>query len=231
MQKFGFFDLRIGCFPISQSNNSVSRHYNELFPKRVVDDQQICAAALAVILADEGQFLGGMAINSKLSRKLELTLKDGQEVKVSVIYLGKNEFVILIGDKSYNVSGFIKDNELTCSVNGEISKQRVIQSQERIKLFSRNHGAVEFKQKAPKFLTQQLGGGSLGNAVAPMPGVVEKVYVKDGDQVKAGDPLVVMIAMKMEYVIKAPKAGKVSNVLHKVGDFVKKDTPLVKFAE
>jgi 3-methylcrotonyl-CoA carboxylase alpha subunit len=35
-----------------------------------------------------------------------------------------------------------------------------------------------------------------------MPGVIEKVMVKDGDVVNAGDPLVVMIAMKME-VIKA----------------------------
>ena len=64
-----------------------------------------------------------------------------------------------------------------------------------------------------------------------MPGVVEKVNVKDGDLVNAGDPLVVMIAMKMEYVIKAPKTGVVSKVPHKVGDFVTKGTPLVEFAD
>jgi Biotin-requiring enzyme len=42
------------------------------------------------------------------------------------------------------------------------------------------------------------GQSSGGGAIAPMPGVIEKVMVKDGDVVKAGDPLVVMIAMKME---------------------------------
>ena len=58
-----------------------------------------------------------------------------------------------------------------------------------------------------------------------------KVNVKDGDTVKAGDPLVVMIAMKMEYVIRSPKDGVVAKVLHRVGDFVAKDTPLVSFVE
>ena len=43
--------------------------------------------------------------------------------------------------------------------------------------------------------------------------------------------MVVMIAMKMEYVIRSPKDGVVSKVLHRVGDFVAKDAPLVSFVE
>ena len=55
------------------------------------------------------------------------------------------------------------------------------------------------KLRTPKFVTQRKGGGgTAGGAVAPMPGVVEKVSVKPGDSVQAGDALVVMIAMKME---------------------------------
>ena len=73
------------------------------------------------------------------------------------------------------------------------------------------------------------GGASLGDAVAPMPGVVEKVMVGDGETVAAGDALVVMIAMKMEYVIKAPRAGVVQKVNARVGDFVAKNTVLVHF--
>lgn len=47
---------------------------------------------------------------------------------------------------------------------------------------------------------KELGrvSGVKGGAVAPMPGVIEKVFVEPGQTVEAGDPLVVMIAMKME---------------------------------
>ncbi len=117
-----------------------------------------------------------------------------------------------------------------CNIDGDISNQRVLIDGETVRLFTAD-GSVNFTQKLPKFLSQQLGGGSLGDAVAPMPGVVEKVNVKDGDSVKMGDPLVIMIAMKMEYVIKAPKDGVVEKVSHKVGDFVTKNTPLVQFKE
>ncbi len=47
---------------------------------------------------------------------------------------------------------------------------------------------------------------------AQMPGVIQKVYVKPGDEVKAGDPLCVLVAMKMENEIKSPVAGAVKEV-------------------
>ena len=92
-------------------------------------------------------------------------------------------------------------------------------------------GSKEFSKPVPKYKSAGVGGGSLGDAVAPMPGVIEKVVVEDGVVVAAGDPLIVMIAMKMEYVIKAPKAGTVKKVNTKLGDFVEKGKVLVSFVE
>ncbi|CAG0913283.1 unnamed protein product [Notodromas monacha] len=63
---------------------------------------------------------------------------------------------------------------------------------------------------------------------SPMPGVVNRVEVVPGDQVVKGQTLVVMIAMKMEYVIKAPSAGLVEKVFHKAGDNVARGTELVR---
>lgn len=91
---------------------------------------------------------------------------------------------------------------------------------------------MTFSTEKPAFLTSQgQGGSSCGGAVAPMPGIIEKILVSDGEQVKQGQPLLVMIAMKMEYVIRAPEAGVVEKVLYKVGDSVAKNASLVRFVE
>ena len=59
-----------------------------------------------------------------------------------------------------------------------------------------------------------------GSVGAPMAGVVFEVRVEKGTVVKAGDPLAVMSAMKMETVVSAPVAGKVTNVAVKSGDSI-----------
>ncbi len=209
----------------------IPRHYDELFPKRQLQNDQICAATMAMILSEPKSFVGGKALNAKLRRKLEWTIND-QDVLVFVTYNGGNNYVVSIGDKDHLVSAhYDSENLLNCTVDGEMNKLKTVQNGSELKLFHRDFGSLLFTQKLPNFLSQQISGGSLGSCVAPMPGVIEKVNVAAGDQVEAGDPLVVMIAMKMEYVIKAPKSGKVSKVPHSVGDFVTKDTVLVDFDE
>ena len=47
---------------------------------------------------------------------------------------------------------------------------------------------------------------------APMPGTILSVNVNEGDQVKAGDILLILEAMKMENEILAPKDGKISSI-------------------
>jgi len=47
---------------------------------------------------------------------------------------------------------------------------------------------------------------------APIPGKVVKVHVAEGDEVEAGQPLVVLEAMKMENELTADQAGKVTAV-------------------
>ena len=63
--------------------------------------------------------------------------------------------------------------------------------------------------------------------VAPMPGLIVRVHVRPGDAVAAGQPLVVMEAMKMENELRATAAGVVSTVAVLPGTAVEKGTVLV----
>ncbi len=65
---------------------------------------------------------------------------------------------------------------------------------------------------------------------APMPGIVLKVQVKEGQAVKAGQVLVILEAMKMENEIVAPKAGTVAQIVAPKGTNVESGAPLVILA-
>jgi biotin carboxyl carrier protein len=64
---------------------------------------------------------------------------------------------------------------------------------------------------------------------APMPGLVVRMAVEEGQQVEAGAALVVLEAMKMENELRATAAGKVKAVKAKPGQAVEKGQVLVEF--
>ncbi|KDP21417.1 hypothetical protein JCGZ_21888 [Jatropha curcas] len=65
-----------------------------------------------------------------------------------------------------------------------------------------------------------------GSVVAPMAGLVVKVVVKDGSKVEEGQPVLVLEAMKMEHVVKAPLAGYVHGLQVTAGQQVSDSTLL-----
>jgi len=66
---------------------------------------------------------------------------------------------------------------------------------------------------------------------APMAGVLVELRIKEGSEVKKGDPLAVLSAMKMEMVISAPHNGKVSGLQVKEGDSVDGSDLVCKIAK
>ena len=65
---------------------------------------------------------------------------------------------------------------------------------------------------------------------APMPGLIVSVEVTEGDQVKEGDGLLILEAMKMENTLVAPKDGQITKIAVKAGAKVEKNELLIELA-
>jgi biotin carboxyl carrier protein len=87
---------------------------------------------------------------------------------------------------------------------------------------------IEFAIDAPKRTRGKTKVQDHGLMTSPMPGKILKIFVKVGDEVKPGTPILVMEAMKMEHTIKASKIGKVEKIHFKEGDQVQGGVELVK---
>jgi acetyl/propionyl-CoA carboxylase alpha subunit len=90
--------------------------------------------------------------------------------------------------------------------------------------------ALDDRGRAIKAMAATTGAAASGPAPlrAPMPGLVVRIHVAPGDRVAAGDPLVVMEAMKMENELRAPAAGTVRSIPIAPGTPVEKGTLLVE---
>lgn len=62
-----------------------------------------------------------------------------------------------------------------------------------------------------------------------IPGTILKIFVKEGQEVKKGDPLLILEAMKMENEILAEINAKVKKINVKLGDKIPKDTLFIEF--
>jgi pyruvate carboxylase subunit B len=90
---------------------------------------------------------------------------------------------------------------------------------------------VEALDERTRHIRSLAGSGAIeptgGVVKAPMPGLVVRLLVAEGDQVAAGQGLVVLEAMKMENELKAPAAGVVRSIRATPGSAVEKGSVLV----
>ena len=79
--------------------------------------------------------------------------------------------------------------------------------------------------------TSESHGGHGNYVTSPMPGKVIKIHVGEGDQVKKGDVLMIIEAMKMENAVVAPRHSVIGKINVAVNDRVETSTPLVYIEE
>ncbi len=125
--------------------------------------------------------------------------------------------------------------ERVLTVDGEVFRVEVRRSEGRGRyaLWVEGHAmeveALDERTHAIRDLTAASGAATGPKPlVAPMPGLVVRVSVQPGDEVQAGQGLVVMEAMKMENELRSTSAGRVKAVLAKPGAAVEKGAVLVE---
>ncbi len=162
-----------------------------------------------------------LKVNGKLEYKVEkeagqLSVNDKQ-VNADIQQLNASSYHILNDLRSHNTEVISFDSQAKTAeikVNGNIYK-------------------IEAKDQFD-ILLDQLGLSALNTAKvseikAPMPGLVLKLFVSEGTEVKKGDNLFILEAMKMENIIKSPADVTVKTVKIKPGDKVEKGQVLLIF--
>lgn len=89
--------------------------------------------------------------------------------------------------------------------------------------------ADQYDQLIDRLGLKADAGKKVDQIKAPMPGLVLEVSIQEGEELKEGAPLLILEAMKMENVIKAPADVTVKEIKVKKGDSVDKNQVLVTF--
>lgn len=226
----------------------IDQHFDTLFQPIEIKDEQLCKAATALVL-NETQVFGRNA-----SKNDPFNATQNERLNYSLI----KSYQLKANEKVYNVKVRYEKSSLQVQVdNGEwksIKSERVADG-DRLKIranindsistFNANiddtevtlfldNGKLSFELVQPKFLnalSDQHSGAGGNKIVAPMPGVLEKILVKPGDTVKKGDSLAVLIAMKMEHILKAPQDATIKSIGGAEGDNIAKGAAVIIFED
>lgn len=119
----------------------------------------------------------------------------------------KFKFTIRRNEYDVHINSF-EDNIAEIDVNGSIYQVELAEEVKTTKTPKLVRSKpVQTKEEKPK------PASGLSKVVAPLPGSIFKLLVKEGDAVKKGTPILILEAMKMENNILAEKDGVVNKVL------------------
>ena len=137
-------------------------------------------------------------------------LIDGQPFKFNLAQIGNGDFHFLVNNKSYQAKVLsVNKEEKTVDVKVN-NTPYTISVKDNLDLLLAKLGMESSSQTGTKDIK------------APMPGLILEVLVQSGQEVKKGDHLMILEAMKMENVIKCPADGVVSELCAGKGESVEK---------
>ncbi len=148
-----------------------------------------------------------------------------RDVRVEYRHLAGNRFDLSVGESTHDVS-VVDWNEPNLTLVDGAHRQRARVTFAGDRVFVHTLGYSVTLTRKPRF-PDLLAAVPEGGCVAPMPGKVIELRVAEGDEVTAGQVLLIMEAMKMEHTVTAPHDGTVASVSVGAGDQVDADALLV----
>lgn len=140
-----------------------------------------------------------------------------QEIDWDIISLGNDRFHIIYKSNSYQaelIECNLEEKSFLFDINGQ--RQEVI-VKDKLDLLLNKMGLIDLKSN------------KMNDIKAPMPGLILSINIKEGEEVKKGDAIMILEAMKMENVLKSPGDGIVKSIVARKGDSVEKNQVLIHF--
>ena len=140
------------------------------------------------------------------------------------------EYKFKIGGKEYNVTVNPKEGKFfDVTVNGATYE---VEAENAPAAAPAPQPAAAPVQAAPAVAAAPAAkpAGAGEKVASPLPGVIIEISVKEGQQVKAGQKVAILEAMKMENEIPAPKDGTVTDIHVHKGDTLQEGDPVVTIA-
>ncbi len=139
-------------------------------------------------------------------------LVNGEPRHVDFLALGPSLYSVLMDNLSYEVVIEERRDQIEVLMRGKLYSGRVLDERAQLLLTRRSGFAPDSGEISIK---------------APMPGLVVAIPVEEGQQVTAGQTVVILESMKMQNELKAPREGVVQRVSAKAGESVEQNKVLV----
>lgn len=149
-------------------------------------------------------------IHNRDGNKIKISI-DGKKYDADIVMVEEGVYSILIDNKSHNIELVPTDN-----------KNYLVNT------YSHAYN-VEIIDAESKYLKSRRRDDGHEEAIisSPMPGKIVKILVKEGDEVKAGDTVIIVSAMKMESEYKVKKDRIIKEIKVKEGDTIQAHQALV----
>ncbi len=186
------------------------------------------AAEQALQDADPWSRRDGWRLHGGAQRRLDLVL-DGQALAAKLERLHDGSVILQIGEQRWPISARALDADTHEVQLGEQQLRLAVYAEgEQYSIFS-STGSAQLVRPDPLARAAEQGGDE-GGLAAPMPGKLIAFLVAAGEDVRRGQPLAVLEAMKMEHTISAPRDGRVQELFFAPGDPVPEGAELLSLS-